>query len=32
MQQRCISPSNSQRDMAQKFDCYDELRWDQACA
>jgi hypothetical protein len=32
MPQRYISLSNSQREVAHKFDCYDELRWDQACA
>ena len=33
MQQRCILPSDSQsNDIAHKFDCYDELRWDQPCA
>jgi hypothetical protein len=33
MQQRCILPSDRQsNDIADKFDCYDELGWDQACA
>jgi hypothetical protein len=32
MPQRYISLSNGQREVAHKFDCCDELRWDQACS